>query len=65
MRTTLDPFFIRRTVGLLTIVLGICACTDNHDKSVDVGVQPLSEEMATVRDYVPLYAVIAHRGSTY
>ena len=65
MRTTLDPFFIRRTVGLLTIVLGICACTDNHDKSVDVGVQPLSEEMAAVRDYVPLYAVIAHRGSTY
>ena len=65
MRTTLDPFFIRRTVGLLTIVLGICACTDNRDKSVDVGVQPLSEEMAAVRDYVPLYAVIAHRGSTY
>ena len=45
MRTTLDPFFIRRTVGLLTIVLGICACTDNRDKPVDVGVQPLSEEM--------------------
>ena len=65
MRTTLDPFFIRRTVGLLTIVLGICACTDNRDKSVDVDVQTLSEEMATVRDYVPLYAVIAHRGSTY
>ena len=44
MRTTLDPFFIRRTVGLLTIVLGICACTDNHDRPVDV--QTLSEKMA-------------------
>ena len=63
MRTMLDSFFIRRTVGLLTIVLGICACADNHDKPVDV--QTLSEKMAAVRDYVPLYAVIAHRGSTY
>ena len=46
MRTMLDSFFIRRTVGLLTIVLGICACTDNHDKPVDVDVQTLSEKMA-------------------
>ena len=44
MRTMLDSFFIRRTVGLLTIVLGICACTDNHDRPVDV--QTLSEKMA-------------------
>lgn len=30
-----------------------------------VNVQHISEQLATVRDYVPLYAVIAHRGSTY
>ena len=28
-------------------------------------VKVLSPEMATVRDYVPRYAVMAHRGSTY
>lgn len=39
---------------------------NNQAKKVDV--QVLDEahpELATVRDYVPLYAVIAHRGSTY
>lgn len=30
-----------------------------------VDVQQLSPEMAKVRDYVPLYACIAHRGSTF
>ena len=30
-----------------------------------VEVQQLSTQMAAVRDYVPLYAVLAHRGSTY
>lgn len=30
-----------------------------------VEVQKLSPELAKVRDYVPLYAVIAHRGSTF
>ncbi len=30
-----------------------------------VEVQTLSPELAKVRDYVPLYAVIAHRGSTF
>lgn len=28
-------------------------------------VQQISPEMAKVRDYVPLYACVAHRGSTY
>ena len=27
--------------------------------------QQISPEMAKVRDYVPLYACVAHRGSTY
>ena len=52
-------------VWLLTIVLGLYACDDNADNPGDVDVQTISEEMAAVRDYVPLYAVIAHRGSTY
>lgn len=32
-------------------------------KKIDV--QVLNDQLAKVRDYVPLYAVIAHRGSTY
>lgn len=54
-----------KKVLLLTIVLGLNACTDNNDKPAEIDVQTISEEMAAVRDYVPLYAVIAHRGSTY
>ena len=52
-------------VLLLTIVLGVQACSAYNDKPVATDVQSISEEMAAVRDYVPLYAVIAHRGSTY
>ena len=54
-----------KRVLLLTIVLGLNACTDNNDTPAEIDVQTISEEMAAVRDYVPLYAVIAHRGSTY
>ena len=50
---------------LVAIVLGLSACTDNSDKPAEVGVQTISDEMAAIRDYVPLYAVMAHRGSTY
>lgn len=50
---------------LVAIVLGLSACTDNSDKPAEVGVQTISNEMAAIRDYVPLYAVMAHRGSTY
>ena len=39
-------------------------CCDNTLTNM-VSVQPISEQLAEVRDYVPLYAVIAHRGSTY
>ena len=52
-------------VWLLTVVLGLQACSDNDDNPVEVDVRTISEEMTTVRNYVPLYAVIAHRGSTY
>lgn len=42
---------------------------NNYDRNefliVSKRVQTISEELAEVRDYVPLYAVIAHRGSTY
>ena len=39
-------------------------CCDNTLTN-RVSVQPISEQLAEVRDYVPLYSVIAHRGSTY
>ena len=50
---------------LVAIVLGLSACTDNSDQPAEMGVQTISNEMAAIRDYVPLYAVMAHRGSTY
>ncbi len=39
--------------------------TDYNKQAKDIDVQVLNPELAKVRDYVPLYAVIAHRGSTY
>lgn len=39
--------------------------TDYNKQAKTVEVQVLNDELAKVRDYVPLYAVIAHRGSTY
>lgn len=36
-----------------------------NSSCVEVSVQTISDQLAAVRDYVPLYAVIAHRGSTY
>lgn len=39
--------------------------TDVHVDAKRVDVQQLSPELAKVRDYVPLYAVVAHRGSTF
>lgn len=54
-----------KALAVACMVLGFCACTDNSDMPAEVSVQPLSERLAVVRDYVPLYAVMAHRGSTY
>jgi len=55
----------------LCAVLAVSSCSDDQQftdynaQAKDVPVQTLSPELAKVRDYVPLYAVIAHRGSTY
>lgn len=38
---------------------------DFNSQAKKIDVQVLNPELAKVRDYVPLYAVIAHRGSTY
>lgn len=39
--------------------------TDFNTQAHKIEVQQISSEMAKVRDYVPLYSVIAHRGSTF
>ena len=54
---------IMTMVAMLASV-GFEACANNIDRPVEVSVNTISEELAAVRDYVPLYAVIAHRGST-
>ncbi len=38
---------------------------EGGDGGTEVQVEHISDAMAKVRDYVPLYAVVAHRGSTY
>ena len=55
---------IMTMVAMLASV-GFEACANNIDRPVEVSVNTISEQLAAVRDYVPLYAVIAHRGSTY
>lgn len=52
------------------LVASVMSCEDQkfNDVTVDVDrvhVATLSEEMQKVRDYVPEYAVMAHRGSTF
>ena len=39
--------------------------TDVNNDATRVEVNTISAEMAKVRDYVPDYAVMAHRGSTF
>ena len=39
--------------------------TDFNTNAKKIDVQVLNAELSKVRDYVPLYAVIAHRGSTF
>ena len=62
--------FVR--LGLLSIaaMTAFTSCEDQEftNQNVDakrVDIQTLSPELAKVRDYVPLYAVVAHRGSTF
>ena len=62
------PNTIKTTIMTVVAMLasaGFVACTNNIDRPVEVSVNTISEQLAVVRDYVPLYAVIAHRGSTY
>lgn len=56
--------------GLIT-AFALSSCSDEQQfvdynaQAKKIDVQVLNSELAKVRDYVPLYAVIAHRGSTY
>ena len=60
-------------VGCVSVVtlLALSSCQEEQDftnVNVDatrVSVNTISPEMAKVRDYVPQYAVMAHRGSTF
>ena len=63
-------YFKMGAVCMLSIA-ALASCSDDqqfvdyNQQAKEVKVQVLSPELAKVRDYVPLYAVIAHRGSTY
>ena len=53
--------------GLITLVM---SCEDQKFNNINVDVDKveldhLTPEMVKVRDYVPEYAVVAHRGSTF
>ena len=58
-------------MGCMLTIAALTSCSDDqqfvdyNQQAKEVEVQVLSPELAKVRDYVPLYAVIAHRGSTY
>lgn len=51
--------------------LALSSCSDEQQftnynaQAKKIDVQVLNDQLAKVRDYVPLYCVIAHRGSTY
>ena len=49
----------------IIVVIGFMACSTKDDTTEDTDFPTISDQLAAVRDYVPLYAVIAHRGSTY
>ena len=58
-------------IGCGSMLLTLPACSDeqqftnNNTDAKRIEVQHITPEMAKVRDYVPLYAVVAHRGSTF
>lgn len=60
-------------IGLWGMVMltALSSCSDEQEftnvntDAKRIEVQKLSSEMAKVRDYVPLYACVAHRGTTY
>lgn len=61
----------RKFIYLGVLAFALTACNDvklANDPAVDaleVSVDVISDEMAVVRDYIPAYAVAAHRGSTF
>ena len=60
-------FFVIFVSGFFYPILISCSDDDALSEldARHIDVPHISDEMAKVRDYVPLYAVIAHRGSTY
>ncbi len=61
----------KTTMMCAVAVAAFAACepeqqfTNENTDARRIEVSQLSPEMAKVRDYVPLYAVVAHRGSTF
>lgn len=64
------PRILLRAAMACALIVSVMSCKDQtfSDEITDVDrveVGHLTPEMMKVRDYVPMYAVIAHRGSTF
>ncbi len=63
--------FVKIGMFGLVAAFAISSCSDEQQfvdynkQAKKIEVQVLNDQLAKVRDYVPLYAVIAHRGSTF
>lgn len=63
--------FVKIGMFGLVAAFAISSCSDEQQfvdynkQAKKIEVQVLNDDLAKVRDYVPLYAVIAHRGSTF
>lgn len=63
--------FISAGFASLAMLAALSSCSDEQQftnvntDAKRTEVQHISDEMAVVRDYVPLYACVAHRGSTF
>ena len=53
------------TIGCFTSCADEQQFVNDNTNAKRIEVEHISDEMAKVRDYVPLYAVVAHRGSTF
>ncbi len=70
MTTLMNRIFLTAlTAATLLLAHALTSCTsEEHYSDTDAlhtDVAVITADMAKVRDYVPLYAVVAHRGSTY
>jgi len=66
----MQKHFATPAIALCVAMAALTSCenqefTNEKEDAKRVEVQQLSPDLAKVRDYVPLYAVIAHRGSTF